>query len=116
MNATTKLKHHQALQVGVRMDELGCDELWSHRQHRAEKAGKPWCEHCGRAVDMATAWAVRTMWTLYKEPVAVPNDFQLSDDEERWVLLGSACGPKFMRGKTFLVPASDVQDKLGGNK
>jgi hypothetical protein len=115
VNATTNLKHQQALQVGVRMDELGCDELWSHRQRRAEKAGKPWCEHCGRAVDMATAWAVRTMWSGYV-PVAVPNDFQLSDDEERWVLLGSACGPKFMGGKTFLVPASDVQDKLGVSK
>lgn len=100
---------------GVRMDELGCDELWFDRQRRAEKAGRPWCEHCGRAVDMNTAWAVRTVSC---GPVlwGVPADLVLSSLNERWVLLGATCGPRFMRGRTLLVPASEVQDKLEGNR
>lgn len=108
MNATVAEREWQTvLGRGVRMDELGCDELWFDRQRCAEKAGKPWCEHCGRAVDMDTAWVVRTaQQSAGGVLVAIPHDLPLSQTNERWVLFGSTCGPKFIGDRSLLVAAS----------
>jgi hypothetical protein len=62
---------------------------------KALEAGLPTCDDCGRGVDVANSWSIRTNGT----DIALAS---LTDDEARealggdfvWKLLGSTCGPK----------------------
>jgi hypothetical protein len=88
------------------MNELGCNENWYRNIDKARRDGLPSCVHCGRGVNIASAWAIRLGEGIaqYAWKIDTTNDAANSAD---WVLVGSTCGPRLV-GADFRIKASAI--------
>ncbi len=119
MSKTTEIKEiNEALFAAghaTRIDELGCNEDFDRLSRKARNEGKQSCAHCGRGVNMDTAWVISMLepiqtsdTTVFISPFAYETGYEPSLGEVEYVLLGSTCGPKFIRDTKFLTKATAV--------
>ena len=88
------------------MSELGCNENWYRNIDKARRDGLPSCVHCGRGVDLNTAWAIRLGHGICEYAWKIDLDNEIANASE-WVLVGSTCGPRLV-GADFRIKASAI--------
>lgn len=98
----------------ARTDDLSCFDHDTRKRNitKAIASGKPACVHCGKAVNIKTAWVFRAVADSdWRYALSIDSDLQF---HSTWRIVGSTCGPEFL-DTSFLrrantVDVNEIQD------